>query len=172
MLDVNTIHLSLFRLLLTQHTQSCYFLVLPKSLVIIFQTRSFFISSWLAISRAINRRFPHCTRIGCSTLTSILLLSCSWSHLSSPRELLWTSCTPQKHECYLHILAEVFHVIVRRVLLLSPKFQVYSLLGVHSSFFNAHCWTTWKKGGGNKSMLELQWLQKAKITVIRYHLIW
>ena len=55
-----------------QHIQSCHFTV--KSSVIIFQTLSFFMSSFLAIIRTVKRGSPYTTWSILLTLTSVLLV--------------------------------------------------------------------------------------------------
>ena len=73
---------------------------MPQSSVIIFQTLSFFISSWLAIIQTINRRSLHTTCFTSLTLNSFLLVEslCSWSHPSLSLEPL----VPLKNICAWH----------------------------------------------------------------------
>ena len=47
---------------------------MPKSLVIIFQTLSFFMSIWRAIIWTVNRRSPRTICFTCSKFTSVLLV--------------------------------------------------------------------------------------------------
>ena len=73
--------------------------------MIIFQTVSFFISSWLGIIQTVTLWLPHTTCLSHSMLTLDL-----WCHLLLFRDLRWTFCTGQKRIymkwCYLQTLAK------------------------------------------------------------------
>ena len=110
-----------------QHTQFHYFCNVPKLLVIIFETLSFFMSSWLTVIQIVNWRSLHTTCLNCFMLTSVLLFkaSHSWSHLSPPYNPLWTSCTTLKHLC-IHLQKHFKHLSFPHY---DKKIQVYLFLG-------------------------------------------
>ena len=86
----------------------------PKSLVIIFHTQFFFISSWLAILPTSTTSLTH------STLTTVLLVE----GLSLPKTSftsLWTSCTTQIYVCNIVL----------------SLYTCWSISRAYDSFFNS-----------------------------------
>ena len=65
--------------------------------------------------------------------------------LLPPCDALRTSCSTQKHACMTWYYPH-FTRLWRSFLQQGQKFQVYSLFGVHGSFYSAHSWTRLKWG--------------------------
>ena len=96
----------------------CNFSDMFKSSAIIFQTLFFFMMSWQRSFEQLTdaHNAPPAFPVQHWPQSCMLKASRSWSHLSPPRNLLWTSFTTQKHVrktwCYLHTLSEAFQVPV------------------------------------------------------------
>ena len=145
------------------------FLHMPRSLVIIFQTLSFF--PYPADFWSFKQPTNTCHTLPalpswCWPQSCLLMVSHSWSNLSPPH-------VPHKNICVQHSVISIhllkyFKCFWQSFPQLDQKFQVYSLLNVHHSFLSTHSWITWKGGSVNKKNLwkKIQWLQKARIIVI------
>ena len=87
--------------------------LMPKLLVIIFQSLLFFIFSWQSNN---DCHTPPALSTWHWPQSCLLKATQSWSHLSLPCAPIWTSCVTQKHVyvtwCYLHTLAKAFQVLV------------------------------------------------------------
>ena len=70
---------------------------MPKSLVIIFKTLPFFMSSWLGIIQTVSQWLPHTTCFTCLILMSVLLIE-GLPLLTTLFELL----IPLKNKCAWH----------------------------------------------------------------------
>ena len=107
-----------------------------KSLVIIFQTLSFFMSCWLAIIRMVNRRSPHTTYIMLLEDLSLLESSFTYSHFSL--NFSYHSKTNAWYGViFIHFLK---HLNCQRQNFPSPnqKFLVHSWLHIHRSFLSLY----------------------------------
>ena len=134
---------------------------MPKCFVIMFQTLSFFMFSWLAIIQTVNQHLPHTTCFICLMLTSVLLVEsllllesffisfCLFLNL-----LCYSKMCVQHGIISIHSL-KYFKCLWWSFHQLDKKFQFYTLLSVHHLFLSTQSWTTWKRYV-NKSMLKMQ----------------
>ena len=119
--------------------------------------------SWFAIIQTVNRRSPHTTCIIHSMLTSVLLvegLSRLRSFFASSHaslNLLHHSKTARYCVISIHLLKH-FKCLWRSFRQQDQRFQVYSLLGVHRSFFRIHS----RKIGRKRALQTKAWAKKKK----------
>ena len=147
-----------------QFTQPCYFSDMSKSSVIIFQTLSFFMSSWFTIIQSTHNHHTCLTNsmlISVLLIEGLLLLESSFTFLFSSWNLLCHLKMSAQRGVISHSLFEAFQVLVRIFPNWTESFKLYLFLGIDS-------WMTWKRGV-NKSMCifkkkkrnsKIQWLQE------------